>query len=112
MVLSMVGLSQMDNFENKSVMFDNFNEVKQFELLKSNQLTTYSYKYNNNVSNNMLGPGMMLGGTAFLVAGILTGTNRVEGTNQNAFYDLNRYLAIGTGVVLLPTGIIVTIATR
>ena len=55
---------------------------------------------------------MIFGGLGFIAAGILTGTNRVPGVNQSGYYDLNRYLVIGTGVVLLPSGLIITIATK
>jgi hypothetical protein len=102
------GYSQTDNLDVKSIMFEDYDKVENFKsTINSKTYTSY-----NSTSNQMLGPGMMLGGAGFLLAGILTGTNRVQGTSQSPYYDINKYMAIGTGSLLLTSGLVVTIATR
>lgn len=111
LLISMSVYSQTDSFEsgfeNQSIMFDDIKQVESFNA--STKGYQMSYSSNN---NQMLGPGMILGGLGFLAAGILTGTNRVPGANQSPIYDINKYLAIGTGSFLLISGAIVTIALR
>jgi hypothetical protein len=96
-----------DNVETQSIMFDDIKQVENFNASAKG----YQMSYSSN-NNRMLGPGMIFGGLGFLAAGILTGTNRVPGVNQSPIYDINRYLAIGTGSVLLVSGAIVTIALK
>ena len=105
-------LYEGDGFETQNIMFNDFKEVERFDS-KPLELNLKPSRSNyGSADNSMLGPGLILGGLGFLAAGILTGSNRVSGTNQSGYYDLNRYLAIGTGAVLLPTGLIITIATK
>ena len=110
-MLSSLTFSQTDGFENQSIMFNEYKQVENFQK-NSNSLKLAKANYGTTIDNSMLGPGLMLGGASFLLAGILTGTNRVEGTSQSPYYDINRYMAIGTGSLLLTSGIVVTIALK
>lgn len=106
-VSAQTGYIDSPEIEPQSVMFDDYKQVENFNASAKG----YQMSYGSN-DNRMLGPGMIFGGLGFLAAGILTGTNRVPGVNQSPIYDINRYLAMGTGSVLLVSGAIVTIALK
>jgi hypothetical protein len=105
----MIGYSQIDGVDTQSIMYEDYKMVENYH---SRNTTTFKSNYGTTIDNSMLGPGLMLGGATFLLAGILTSSNRVPGTSQSHFYDINRYMAIGTGSLLLASGIVVTIALK
>ena len=102
-MLSSLTFSQTDGFENQSIMFDEYKQVENFQ--KSNVLTSSSYRRSGD--NKSIAPGLIIGGATLLTAGLLTYTNRVDGTSKSIAYDLSKYLAIGSGAVLMGTGFIV-----
>ena len=112
LMITFIGCAQSDGFETQSIMFNDFKEVERFDS-KSLELNVKPSRSNHgSTDNSMLGPGMIFGGLGFLAAGILTGTNRVPGVNQSPIYDINRYLAMGTGSLLLASGVVVTVALK
>lgn len=101
--VSMLGQAQTDYLEPQSIMLEDY----QSNLVQTKNLKI-TYGGTSFASNNRgIAPGLIIGGAVFITAGLLTQTNLVVGTSQNYIYDLSRYLAIGTGGILMGTGFIV-----
>lgn len=79
------------------------------ELLETKSKTYQTYKTE---SNFPLGPAIMLGGSSFILAGVLTTPIYVGGSTtvkQPFFKQGGRMLAIMTGLTLTTVGVVITI---
>lgn len=91
------------------------NEIKydiNLNLDKANYNTSYKASSYNNRGNLPIGVGMMMGGTAFVLAGILTPPTYVGGstTNKKPFYQQPKFLPIVSGALFFTVGIGVSIS--
>ena len=94
---------------------DSFNtidrEIKYDIDLKLDKVSYSSSQYNS--SGNMpVGVGMMIGGTSFIVAGLLTPPTYVGGstTEKKPFYQQPKFLPILSGALFFTIGIGVSIS--
>lgn len=94
---------------------DSFNtidrEIKYDIDLKLDKVSYSSSQYNNS-SNIPVGVGMMIGGTSFIVAGLLTPPTYVGGstTEKKPFYQQPKFLPILSGSLFFTIGIGVSIS--
>jgi hypothetical protein len=113
LLILMLTLTQMcfsqDSF------FNTENEIKydiNLNLDKVNYNTSYKTSSYNSRGNLPIGVSMMMGGTAFVLAGILTPSTYVGGstTNKKPFYQQPKFLPILSGGLLFTVGIGVSIS--
>lgn len=108
LILVSMSLSAQDN-----QLFASLNEPTINLNLEKVNLVSNSpvYGYRASKGNNDLGPGMMVAGAGFLIGGLLTSTEQygLSGPDKKFFENPARASAVLGGVILLSTGLVITI---